>query len=178
MRRRDFVAATMAAAVVAFSASYACAQEFTVHMTGFSEIGEIPGSYTGSILSDGTATATLLLDRKAGTIAYELTYSNVGTTPPLTGTVTQAHIHFGKSHTSGGILVFFCSNLGNGPAGTPTCPSNSGTVTGTWTAASVQAIPTENVNAGDFDALTDALTSNTAYANIHTTAFAAGEIRG
>jgi len=68
--------------------------------------------------------------------------------------------------------------LGNGPAGTPTCPSNSGTVTGTWTAASVQAIPTENVNAGDFDALTDALTSNTAYANIHTTAFAAGEIRG
>ena len=30
----------------------------------------------------------------------------------------------------------------------------------------------------DFDALADALTSNTAYANIHTTALPAGEIRG
>ena len=41
---------------------------------------------------------------------YKLTYSNVGTTPPGAGTVTQAHIHFGKSRDSGGILVFFCSN--------------------------------------------------------------------
>ena len=31
---------------------------------------------------------------------------------------------------------------------------------------------------GDFDALTDALTSNTAYGNIHTVNFPAGEIRG
>jgi hypothetical protein len=30
----------------------------------------------------------------------------------------------------------------------------------------------------DFDALEDALTSNTAYGNIHTTKFPAGEIRG
>jgi CHRD domain len=74
--------------------------------------------------------------------------------------------------------VFFCSNLGNAPAGTPTCPLNSGTVTGTWTKASVLGIAGQNVNAGDFDALTDALTSNTAYANIHQTALPAGEIRG
>ena len=32
--------------------------------------------------------------------------------------------------------------------------------------------------AGDFDAVVAALRSNTAYANIHTTAFPAGEIRG
>lgn len=169
------------AAIVAFSANYASGQEFTARLTGFQELGSLPSATafpTGAILSDGTGTATVDVDKSSGTVTYKLTYSNVGTTPPLTGTVTQAHIHFGKSRASGGILVFFCSNLGNGPAGTPTCPSNSGTVTGTWTAASVQAIPTENVNAGDFDALTDALTSNTAYANIHTTAFAAGEIRG
>jgi hypothetical protein len=92
--------------------------------------------------------------------------------------VTQAHIHFGKEHVAGGIIAFLCTNLGNGPAGTPACPANSGTVTGTITAASVEAILKQNVSAGDFDALEDALTSNTAYANVHTTAFPAGEIRG
>jgi hypothetical protein len=34
------------------------------------------------------------------------------------------------------------------------------------------------VTAGDFDALEDAPETNTAYANIHTTAFPAGELRG
>ena len=52
----------------------------------------------------------------------------------------------------------------------------------------VQAILGQNVMAGDFDALEDALESNTAYANIHTipmpgatppiTAYPGGEIRG
>ena len=51
-------------------------------------------------------------------------------------------------------------------------------MTGTITAANVLAIATQNVTAGDFDALTDALSSNTAYANIHTMKFPAGEIRG
>ena len=47
-----------------------------------------------------------------------------------------------------------------------------------WTASSVVAVPGQNVTAGDFDALTDALTSDTAYANVHTMNFKAGEIRG
>ena len=125
-------------------------------------------------------------------IEYKLTYSNVGKTEPQTGTVSQAHIHFGKSRDSGGILVFFCTNIPlsatfTGP--TPqSCPQNSGTVTGTWTAKDVQAILGQNVMAGDFAALVEALESNTAYANIHTipvqgapstvTAYPGGEIRG
>jgi hypothetical protein len=94
--------------------------------------------------------------------------------------VTQAHIHFGKSRDSGGILVFFCTNLTPpvGPPTPPKCPSPSGTVSGTWTSADIVAIAGQNVMAGDFDALTDALESNTAYANIHTMALGAGEIRG
>ena len=36
----------------------------------------------------------------------------------------------------------------------------------------------QGMTAGVFDALTDALNSNTAYANVHTTNFPAGEIRG
>jgi hypothetical protein len=179
MRRCHFTAAALAAAVVAFSASYACAQEDAANLSGFNELGAI-NAQTGAILSNATGTVKLDLDQKSQTIAYTLTYSNVGTTPPLTGTVTQAHIHFGKSRDSGGILVFFCSNLGNGPAGTPACPTTggSGTVRGTWTPASIVAISTQNVAAGNFNALVDALNSHTAYANVHQTALAAGEIRG
>jgi CHRD domain len=95
--------------------------------------------------------------------------------------VTQAHIHFGKTRDSGGILVFFCTNLSfagmTGPT-PPACPLNSGTVKGTLTAENVQAISDQNVNAGDFGALVAALTSNTAYANVHSTGLPNGELRG
>ena len=177
MRRDKLMKAVLVATLVVFSASYAYAEEFVARLNGFQEIGP-QNAETGAIRSNGSGTLLLNLDRKSGTATFTLTYSDVGTTSPKTGTVTQAHIHFGKRHVAGGIMVFFCTNLGNGPAGTPTCPPNSGTVSGTFTAASVVAIAGQNVTAGDFDALVDALTSNTAYANIHTTALPAGEIRG
>jgi hypothetical protein len=189
MLRLKILEAGLVAAVVTFSASYSCAEDFSAKLSGFNEIGSISATgYTGAVLSDGTGTAKLDLDQKAGTIAYSLTYSNVGTTPPKTGTVLFAHIHFGKSRDSGGILVFFCTNVlpftGTGPT-PPPCPNNSGTVKGTWTKENVQVIAGQNVQAGDFDALVDALQSNTAYANVHTTsgttpenAFPGGEIRG
>jgi hypothetical protein len=204
MRRYKLIGTAVCAGVLALWGGRADAEEFSARLDGFQELGSLPSvvvdpathtvtssaSPTGAVLSDGSGTVTLKLNRNAGTIAYTLTYSNVGTTPPKTGTVSQAHIHFGKSRDSGGILVFFCTNLtfsGTGP--TPqTCPKTSGTVSGTWTKDNVQAIAGQNVAAGDFDALVDALSSNTAYANVHTTssptppapdtAFPAGEIRG
>jgi len=135
-------------------------------------------------LTDGAGTANLVLNKMAATVTYTLTYSNVGLTPPQTGTVSQAHIHFGKTRDSGGILVFFCTNVGVPPTFTggtkvQACPANSGTVSGTWKAADVQAIPGQNVSAGDFNALVAALESETAYANVHTIPhYAGGEIRG
>jgi CHRD domain-containing protein len=133
MLRSRLIATVVATGVVSFSSTYACAEEFSARLDGFQELGSLPSltvnpttgtvvtsaSPTGAILSDGTGTAKLGLDRAAGTIDYTLTYSNVGTTPPLTGTVTQAHIHFGKSRDYGGILVFFCTNL-TPPVGPPT----------------------------------------------------------
>ena len=177
MRRDKLIKAVLLTTLIVFSASYAYAEEFVTRLNGFEELGALNGQ-TGAIRSNATGTLQLNLDKQAGTATFTLTYSNVGTTAPLTGTVTQAHIHFGKRRDSGGVMVFFCTNLGNGPAGTPACPTNSGTVSGTLTAASVVAIGGQNVKAGDFDALVDALESNTAYANIHTTALPAGEIRG
>jgi hypothetical protein len=73
MHRYDITATAFAAAAVVFSASYACAEEFTAHLTGFNEIGSIPTtvtvtapgiaaptSYTGAIRmkhADGTGLA-------------------------------------------------------------------------------------------------------------------------
>ena len=194
MYRSMLAGAILAAAVTAISAAGANAQQFTADLKGVNEIGSIPTTvavtalgtpapttYTGAVLTDGTGTANLVLNKMAGTVTFTLTYSNVGTTPPQTGTVSQAHIHFGKSRDSGGILVFFCTNLpfsGTGPH-PQVCPANSGTVSGTWTKDNVQAIPLQNVAPGDFNALVTALESDTAYANVHTVPhYAGGEIRG
>jgi hypothetical protein len=154
------------------SASYAYAQEFRVRLNGFEEVGGIGAGQTGAILSNGTGTGRVRVNAQAEMATYTLTYSGLGSP------VTQAHIHFGKKGVDGGIMVFFCSNLGNGPAGTPACPAAGGTVTGTWTAASIIGPTAQGVSAGNFDALVAALDSNTAYANIHTAQFPAGEIRG
>jgi hypothetical protein len=75
-------------------------------------------------------------------------------------------------------MVFFCSSLPTHPAGVQPCPANAGTVTGTLTAANVLGPAAQGVTPGDFDAIVDALESDTTYANIHTMAFPAGEIRG
>lgn len=78
---------------------------------------------------------------------------------------------------NGGIFLFLCTNLGNGPAGTPACPPQ-GTVTRTVSAADFVAVPAQNVPAGSFDAAMRILRSGDAYANVHTASFQAGEIRG
>ena len=196
MYRSMLAGAILAAAVTAISAAGANAQQFTANLKGVNEIGSIPTTvtittlgvaapttYTGAVLTDGTGTANLVLNKMAGTVTFTLTYSNVGLTPPQTGTVSQAHIHFGKSRDSGGILVFFCTSVTLPPTFTgphpQVCPANSGTVSGTWTKDNVQAILGQNVVAGDFNALVVALESDTAYANVHTVPhYAGGEIRG
>ena len=173
MRHFGLGAVVLAAAgSLLLSSTSASAEEFFAKFSGFNEVGAL-NNETGAILSNGTATLQLDLDRNAQTIKYTLTFSG------LTN-VLQSHIHFGKVHTPGGIIVFLCTNLNNAPAGVvvPACPASAGTVTGTITPADVGAIPGQNVTAGDFDALTDALESNTAYGNIHTKGFPAGEIRG
>jgi hypothetical protein len=169
---RYLLAVASLAALLLVSSARAEAQEFFAKFSGFNELGAL-NSETGAILSDGQGTLKLDLDSAAQTLTYTLTYSG------LSANVTQAHIHFGKIHVAGGVIVFLCANLPNpSPAGTPTCPLTSGTVTRTIHAADVVGPTAQNIPVGNFDGLEDALTSNTAYGNIHTTAFPKGEIRG
>ncbi len=116
---------------------------------------------------------------RAGTeLRYRLRYRN------LEGDVQQAHIHLGQEDVNGGIVVFPCSNLGNGPAGTPPCPPAPATVTGTLDAADVSAVPAsapavaQGIAAGEFAELIRAMRAGVTYANVHSAKFPGGEVRG
>jgi hypothetical protein len=173
MYRSMLAGAMLAAAMTTLSAAGANAQQFQANLTGFEEVGGLGAGETGAVRSASKGTLTLNLNQQLGTLNYTLTYS-----PGLTTAVTQAHIHFGKIHVAGGVIVFLCTNLGNGPAGTPTCPNPSGTVSSSVTGGNVVGPAAQNIPAGDFAGLVDALLSDTAYGNVHTTKFPSGEIRG
>jgi hypothetical protein len=106
-------------------------------------------------------------------IKYRLSYGG------LEGNVQQAHIHLGREATTGGVSVFLCSNLGNGPAGTPLCPgTDSGSVEGMIEPADVIG-PTGQGIAGpaDYGELLRAIRAGATYANVHSTKYPSGEIR-
>jgi hypothetical protein len=121
-----------------------------------------------STVATGSFEATV--DEDAQTVTYELSYSG------LEGTVQQAHIHFGKPAINGGISLFLCSNLGNGPAGTPACPQE-GTVSRTVPAADIVGPIPQGIEAGNLSELAAAMRAGNTYANVHSTKWPGGEIR-
>lgn len=139
------------------------ANHFSTRLSGFNEVAPI--------LTNGSATVQVTIQGDS------LTYTEVfrdGFSSP----VTQSHIHFGERGVNGGIFLFLCTNLGNGPAGVPACPTAAGTVTRTVTAADFSGITAQNVPAASFDAAVRIIRSGDAYANVHTSSFPGGEIRG
>src|SRR5437868_8396248 len=169
MLRSLLIRSGFLAVLLVFAAGTSTAQEFKARLSGSFEIGALNNN-TGAILTNGTGKLTLDVDQTSAT--YALTYSGLGSD------VTQAHIHFGKVHVAGGVFAFLCTNLGNGPAGTPACPAAGGTVTGTITPASIVTLPGQHITAGEFNALVAAVGSHTAYANLHNVRVAAGELQG
>ena len=138
---------------------------------------QIRASLTGyeetplALSTPGEGRFKLHIDRSDREISYRLSYAD------LEATVTQAHIHFGARAQSGGVSVFLCSNLGNGPAGTQACPPAPATITGTIEPADVIGPAEQGIDAGEFDELVDAIRAGATYANVHTEQYPAGEIR-
>jgi hypothetical protein len=111
-------------------------------------------------------------------IDWEMSYS------ALEGAVQQSHIHFGQKGVNGGISVFLCTNLGNGPAGTQPCPQGPATIRGTITPVDVSpniaataGARTQGINTGEFQELINAMRAGATYVNIHSTTWPGGEIR-
>ena len=170
MRRTSFVG-VVAFVMLLIAAGGARAQDDGQAVTRLRAYDEVPAL---SSPGGGRFEAELLGDE----IHWELTYFNIP------GTVTQAHLHFAQSGVNGGIMVFLCSNLGNGPTGTQACPASGtrdapATVSGTITAANVGAgANAQGIAAGEFIELHRAIRAGIVYANVHTVQFPGGEIRG
>jgi len=165
------VCLTLGLAVLAISVGSVSADDkrkrdevVSARLVGFEEV-------PSSLSTTGRGRFRAVIDEDAGLITYRLTYEGLVA-------VAQAHIHFGQRHTNGGISVFLCSNLGNGPAGTQACPDTAGEVSGEIVAVNVIGPAGQGIAAGEFAELLAAIRSGNAYANVHTTAFPGGEIRG
>ena len=165
MKKLRIVAFTAAMAMLSTPALSMAQETFHANLVGFSETPAI------STAASGTFQATISADDTS--ITYELTYDG------LEAAVTQSHIHFGQFFVTGGISVFLCQTAGSpDPSGlAPTCPQ-SGTVTGTVTAANVVGPEVQGIAAGEFAELLTAIRGGISYANVHSTKFPAGEIRG
>jgi CHRD domain len=157
------VAVVAVASVVATTAVAGGDKELRTRLSGFQEVPAVSTDASGKFKAK--------LRHSSDEIHYELSYAD------LTGAVQQAHIHFAQRAVNGGISVFLCSNLGNGPAGTQACPPAPGTVTGTIRAADVIGPAGQGIAAGEFDELVDAIRHGVTYVNVHTETFTAGEIR-
>lgn len=132
--------------------------EFRAKLIGYNEVPSLntPGH------------ATLALNVTDMTITFKLDYAD------LTGPPGAAHIHVGQPGVNGGVSVFFC-----GGGGKPACPaSNSGSVSGTITAADVVGPTAQGFAVGDITPVIAALRAGFTYANMHTAKFPGGEIRG
>jgi len=164
MRTRRLAAALALATVVAAAPVFAAKFTFPTTLVGYNET-------PSTLNSPATGSFVASVSKDESQISYTLTYSGIPSA------VTQAHIHFGRPGLSGGISLFLCSNLGNGPAGTQTCPQ-TGTVTGTLTAAQVIGPAAQGIPPGDLADMIKAIRNGAAYANVHSTQYPSGEIRG
>jgi len=149
---------------------------FAARLRGYEEV--VFGTGVGAVSTGASGTFRARVTEDSTAIEYELSYGG------LEGTVTQAHIHFGQRRTQGGISVFLCQTADvPDPTGlAPVCPVSppDGTVsvTGTLTAANVIGPVPQGIAAGEFEELLRAVRADVTYANVHSTLFPAGEIRG
>jgi hypothetical protein len=140
-------------------------------LSGYEEVPAV------STTASGEFRAKVSNDESA--ISWSLSYAE------LEGDVQQAHIHFGQAAVNGGITVFLCTNLGNGPVGTQGCPAPPATITGTIVAADVSpnipataAARTQGLGTGEFAELLAAIRAGVTYVNVHSTTWPGGEMRG
>ena len=134
---------------------------FKAELSGYQEVPAISTTGTGRLI---------LSVNPAGTqISYSLTYSAL-----QGGSATAAHIHFAQTSVIGAPVAFLCGGGGLNPA----CPAGGGTVTGTIAAGNILAVPAQGIAAGDLAAVLKAMRNGVTYANVHSTSFPGGEIRG
>jgi hypothetical protein len=121
----------------------------------------------GSISTIGKGELKLKIEDSQ--ISYTLTYT-------LENPATVAHIHFAQRHVGGGVIAFLC-----GGGTKPPCPPGVGspaTVSGVITPADILGPASQGIEPGSFDEAVRAIRAGATYANVHSTRWPNGEIRG
>ena len=154
-------AAALGAGAVAMATTGGTVDE---RLIGYEEVPALSTPGVGSFRAQ--------IKRSGEEIRYRLTFSN------LESLATQAHIHFENRTNNGPVVVFLCSNLGNGPAGTQACPAGGGTVRGTIRPADVGAgAASQGIAAAEFQEFVAAIRAGATYVNVHSVGRPGGEIR-
>ena len=171
MRRRiqltAFVAVIAVLGVVAAAVATGGGRNISERLMGFQEVPAVSTGASGRFEAQ--------IGRFSDEIRYRLSYRD------LEGSVTQAHIHLGQERVNGGISVWLCGNPSptvTPPAGTQMCPPAPATITGTLEPDDVVGPTGQGIDAGQFDELLDAIDAGVTYANVHSSRFPGGEIRG
>ncbi len=171
-RRKLYVLAAMAVLALG-AAAYAVAgppnsgpvipqtKHFSADLSGFQETPSV------STQAFGTFDATLVDD---DTLHFVFHYEGLEG-----GNSLFAHVHFGTRYVAGGVSYFLCGPPANAPV---TCPNVEGTIEGDITAANVIGPNGQGIEPGSFAEILRGMRAGAAYANIHTTRWGAGEIRG
>lgn len=160
MKLRRITKLTVTALVAGFSAYTAKAadENFSARLEGLNEVPPI----------NTAGRATFNMTISGSSITFTLNFQNLST--PL----LVSHLHFAPTKVAGGVMIFLCGG-GNQPA----CPATtSGTINGVITAANVTGPTSQGIDPGDLNSALEEVRNRNAYANMHTTKFPGGEIRG
>ena len=148
----------LAVSILAASAAPSHAERFSASLSGANEVPPINSAGTGNFE----------MTIQPSGISFSLSFSD------LSSPLSVAHLHFAPSKVAGGVMIFLC-----GGGGQPACPATtSGEITGTITAANVTGPTGQGIAVGDLDSALEAVRDGLSYANMHTTNFPGGEIRG
>lgn len=168
--RLTVVALMIGALAVLAIGSYATAEGGKTNVTADPMIGYLEPP---SISTTGVGTFEATIDDGEQTIDWTLTYDTLDSpAPPL-----FAHVHLGQRSVNGGVSFFLCSNVG-GPPGTQACPAAPATISGMATPASIIGPNGQGIEPGSFSEIVAAMRAGRTYANVHSSRFPGGEIRG
>ena len=165
---RMLIAGAMLVGMIAFATSMVAAHGKGVFIAGMDGYEEVP-----SVSTAGHGHLWIRISPDEQMIEYELSYG--GLSSPVGG----AHIHFGRRHTNGGVMVPLCRGVEQSdPASpVPVCV-DEGVVEGTITARQVVGPAAQGIAPGQLREFIRALRAGAGYVNVHTARFPTGEIRG
>lgn len=128
----------------------------------------VGGEETPAIFTPGTGRFFARVVDRDTRIEFTVSWFN------LTSAPTVAHVHIGQRGVAGAVSYFLC-----GGGGKPACPAAaSASVTGSVFAADVLGPAAQGIEPGDLAAVLTMTRGGLTYANVHTPAHPAGEIRG